>query len=60
MRAGRISGDEKRDGSISPGPKKYVDHDRMNAVVIEKAGTIVAVRAPADVDLSAVRERYGV
>lgn len=28
-------------------------------VILEKAGTMVAVRAPVDADLSAVRERYG-
>lgn len=37
-----------------------VSASQRTLVVIEKAGTIVAVRAPADVDLTAVRERYGV
>lgn len=37
-----------------------VSATQRTLVVLEKAGTVVAVRAPADADLSAVRERYGV
>jgi hypothetical protein len=37
-----------------------VSATQRTLVVVEKAGTVVALRAPIDVDLSAVRERYGV
>lgn len=37
-----------------------VSATQRTLVVIEKAGTVVAMRAPVDADLSAVRERYGV
>lgn len=58
MRLARLAGESL--GLDRLAAIEAVSSTQRTLVVVEKAGTIMAVRAPIDTDLSAVRERYGV
>ncbi|HWA71792.1 MAG TPA: DUF4388 domain-containing protein [Polyangiaceae bacterium] len=58
MRLARLAGESL--GLDRLAAIEAVSSTQRTLVIVEKAGTIMAVRAPVDTDLSAVRERYGV
>jgi hypothetical protein len=58
MRLARLAGESL--GLDRLAAIEAVSSTQRTLVVVEKAGTVMAVRAPIDTDLSAVRERYGV